>query len=194
MRLPVLTDDEYTPRQAELAARISGKRGKIGGPFKVWLHSPEMCDKAEALGAFVRFDCSLPERIREYALLVAARQYDAQFSWNAHVAKAIETGVPATAITQLANHETPDFGDDTELALFHELSVTIMVEHFVPDELFARASATWTNQQLVDVVGLLGNFTMLAMLLNTFQVDLQPDKEPPFPDVRGYAKVVPATA
>jgi 4-carboxymuconolactone decarboxylase len=194
MRLPVLTDADYTPRQAELAARIAGKRGKIGGPFKVWLHSPEMCDKAEALGAFVRFECSLPERIREYALLVAAREYDAQFSWNAHVAKAIETGIPATAITQLANCETPDFGEDAELALFHELAVTIMVEHFVPDELFARASATWTNQQLVDVIGLLGNFTMLAMLLNTFQVDLQPDVEPPFPDVRGYVKVASASA
>jgi 4-carboxymuconolactone decarboxylase len=192
MRLPVLTDAEYTLRQAELAARISGKRGKIGGPFKVWLHSPEMCDKAEALGAFVRFECSLPERIREYALLVAARQYDAQFSWNAHVEKAIETGIPATAITQLAHHETPDFGDDAELALFHELAVTIMTEHFVSDELFSRASATWSNQQLVDVIGLLGNFTMLAMLLNTFQVDLQADREPPFPDVRGYAKVATA--
>lgn len=192
MRLPVLSDDDYTPRQAELAARIAGRRGKIGGPFKVWLHSPEMCDKAEALGAFVRFECSLPERIREYALLVAARQYDAQFSWNAHVAKAIESGIPASAIGELARKETPDFGDDVELALFHELAVTIMTEHFVPDELFARASATWTNQQLVDVVGLLGNFTMLAMLLNTFEVDLQEGVEPPFPDVRGYAKVAGA--
>ena len=192
MRLPVLQDEQYNDRQRELAARIAGKRGKIGGPFKVWLHSPEMCDRAESLGAFVRFDCSLPERIREYALLVAARYHDAQYSWNAHVEKAIESGIPAEAIRQLANWEEPDFGDDAELALWHRFAVEVMVDHFVSDETFERMQATFTNQQLVDSIGLLGNFTMLAYLLNTFQVDLQPDKEPPFPDVRGYAKVAPA--
>ena len=40
----------------------------------------------------------------------------------------------------------------------------------------------------MDLIGSLGNFSMLAMLLNTFQVDLQA-VEPPFPDVRGYAKL-----
>jgi 4-carboxymuconolactone decarboxylase len=32
---------------------------------------------------------------------------------------------------------------------------------------------------------------MLSMLLNTFQVDLQADREPPYPDIRGYARVAP---
>lgn len=40
----------------------------------------------------------------------------------------------------------------------------------------------------MDIVGSLGNYSMLAMLLNTFQVDLQA-VEPPFPDVRGHARV-----
>ena len=45
------------------------------------------------------------------------------------------------------------------------------------------------EEKQVDIIGCLGNFSMLAMLLNTFQVDLKPDDEPPFPDVRGFAKV-----
>jgi 4-carboxymuconolactone decarboxylase len=189
MRLEVTPVPDMTPRQRELADRIIAKRGKIGGPFKVWLHSPELCDRVEALGAFVRFDCSLPERIREYSLLVAARYFDAQFSWNAHVDKAIATGVPAEAVEALATWGEPDFGDDVELATFHELAVELLTTHFVSDDLFARARAVFTDQQLVDTIGLLGNFTMLSMCLNMFQVDLQQDRVPPFPDVRGYAKV-----
>ncbi|MDR7184339.1 4-carboxymuconolactone decarboxylase [Microbacterium trichothecenolyticum] len=192
MRLDVTPIDEMTPRQRELADRIIAKRGKIGGPFKVWLHSPELCDRVEALGAFVRFDCSMPERIREYALLVAARYFDAQFSWNAHVDKAIATGVPAEAIEALATWGEPDFAGDVELQTFHDFAVELLTTHFVSNETYARLTAVFTDQQLVDAIGLLGNFTLLSMCLNTFQVDLQKDRVPPFPDVRGYAKVAPA--
>lgn len=194
MRLDVIPMEDMTQRQSELADRIIAKRGKIGGPFKVWLHSPELCDRVEALGAFVRFDCSLPERIREYALLVASRSFDAQFSWNSHIDKAISTGIPPEAVDALANRQTPDFGDDAELAMFHELATELLTTHFVSDDTFARARAVFTDQQLVDTIGLLGNFTMLSMCLNMFQVDLQPDRQAPFPDVRGYAKVEPAQA
>lgn len=194
MRLEVTPVENMTDRQRELADRIIAKRGKIGGPFKVWLHSPELCDRVEALGAFVRFDCSMPERIREYALLIASRHFDAQFSWNSHIDKAIETGIPAEAVTALANGETPDFGDDVELATFHDFATELLTTHFVSDATFARLKALFTDQQLVDAIGLLGNFTLLSMCLNTFQVDLQADREPPFPDVRGYAKVVPTEA
>jgi len=194
MRLDVIPLEAMTDRQRELADRIVAKRGKIGGPFKVWLHSPELCDRVEALGAFVRFDCSMPERIREYALLVASRHFDAQFSWNSHIDKAISTGIPASAVEALANRQTPDFGDDVELATFHDFATELLTTHFVSDATFTRLKAVFTDQQLVDAIGLLGNFTLLSMCLNTFQVDLQPDRVPPFPDVRGYAKVVPAEA
>ena len=49
--------------------------------------------------------------------------------------------------------------------------------------------AEWGEAGLVDIIGCLGNFSMLAMLLNTFQVDLNPGDQPPFPDVRDFAKV-----
>jgi 4-carboxymuconolactone decarboxylase len=194
MRLEVTPVEDMTDRQRELADRIVAKRGKIGGPFKVWLHSPELCDRVEALGAFVRFDCSMPERIREYALLIASRHFDAQFSWNSHIDKAIETGIPPEAVEALATWAEPDFGDDIVLATFHVFATELLTTHFVSDDTFARARAVFTDQQLVDAIGLLGNFTLLSMCLNTFQVDLQPDRVPPFPDVRGYAKVAPATA
>ena len=70
----------------------------------------------------------------------------------------------------------------------------ILRDHFVDQETFDAAHAEWGEAGLVDIIGCLGNFSMLAMLLNTFQVDLKPGDEPPFPDVRGFAKVDPKTA
>ncbi len=72
--------------------------------------------------------------------------------------------------------------------VLYQFSTEILRDHFVSDEAFALALAEFGEQGLVDIIGSLGNFSMLAMLLNTFQVDLQA-VEAPFPDVRGYAKV-----
>ncbi|WP_329141713.1 carboxymuconolactone decarboxylase family protein [Streptomyces sp. NBC_00670] len=181
------------PRQKELAARIAGRRGAVRGPFRVWLHSPEMCERAESLGAFARFDCGLPKHLRELALLMAARNWDAQYSWNAHVHQAIEAGVPEAAVKAIAERREADadFEDDADLA-FYRFCREILDDHFVTDATFAAALAHFGPKGLVDTIGALGNFTMLGMCLNTFQVDLQADKEPPFPDIRGYARLAPA--
>ena len=184
MRLPALT--ELSPRQQEISDRISSRRGGTRGPFLVWLRSPELCEKVEALGAYCRFESSLNPRLRELSLLIAARHFDAQYSWNAHVRKAIDLGVSAESLHALAENEEPSFANRDEQALY-QFSTEILRNHFISDETFTLALAEFGERGLVDIIGSLGNFSMLAMLLNTFQVDLQA-VEPPFPDVRGYAK------
>ncbi|MGW5171743.1 carboxymuconolactone decarboxylase family protein [Streptomyces nodosus] len=191
MRLPVLSEDDMDPRQQELAARIAGRRGAVRGPFRVWLHSPEMCERADSLGAFARFDCSLPKHLRELTLLMAARNWDAQYSWNAHVHQAIEAGIPEAAVKAIAERRAADFDNETDQA-FYQFCREVLEEHFVSDVTFARALEHFDAKGLVDAIGALGNFTMLGMCLNTFQVDLQPDREPPFPDVRGHARLAAA--
>ncbi|GIF20354.1 4-carboxymuconolactone decarboxylase [Actinoplanes tereljensis] len=188
MRLPVIKPDAMTERQQEISARIAGRRGAVRGPFQVWIQSPELCEKVEALGAFCRFESSLPLRLRELALLIAARHRDAQYSWNAHVAKAIEEGIPVAAIEAIAEHRTPVF-DNPQDDAFYQFCQELLADHFVADDTFERAREYFGAEGLVDTVGALGNFTMLGMLLNAFQVDLQADKKPPFPDIRGYRRV-----
>ncbi|MDV7217442.1 carboxymuconolactone decarboxylase family protein [Streptomyces prunicolor] len=178
------------PRQQELAARIAGRRGAVRGPFRVWLHSPEMCERAESLGAFARFDSSLPKHLSELTLLMAARNWDAQYSWNAHVHQAIEVGIPEAAVKAIAEKREAVFDNESD-QVFYRFCREILDEHFVTDDTFAAALAHFGSKGLVDTIGALGNFTMLGMCLNTFQVDLQADKEPPFPDIRGYGRVAP---
>ncbi|MDX6744146.1 carboxymuconolactone decarboxylase family protein [Actinocorallia sp. A-T 12471] len=188
MRLPVIDPADMNERQKEIAERIAGRRGAVRGPFRVWLNSPELCEKVEALGAFARFESSLPLRLRELSLLLAARNWDAQYSWNAHVDKAIESGVPADAVKAIAERREPVF-DRAEDQAFYQFCVEILRDHFVTEETFRAAEEHFGAQGLVDAVGSLGNFTMLGMCLNAFQVDLQADREPPFPDIRGYERV-----
>ncbi|MEU6455820.1 carboxymuconolactone decarboxylase family protein [Streptomyces sp. NPDC047065] len=188
MRLPVLTEEEMDQRQQELAARIAGRRGAVRGPFRVWLHSADMCERAESLGAFARFDCGLPRHLRELALLLAARNWDAQYSWNAHVRQAVDAGIPESAVEAIAQRREAAFDDPADTA-FYRFCREVLEEHFVCDATFADALAHFGAKGLVDTIGALGNFTMLGMCLNTFEVDLQPDREPPFPDVRGHGRV-----
>ena len=98
MRLPALT--AMSPRQQEISDRITSRPGGTRGPFLAWLRSPELCEKVEALGAYCRFESSLDPRLRELSLLIAARHWDAQYSWNAHIGQAVDSGVSRRAWTR----------------------------------------------------------------------------------------------
>lgn len=191
MRLSPLS--ELTPRQAEISERITARRGGTRGPFLVWLRSPELCERVEALGAFCRFESALPLRLRELVLLIAARHFDAQYSWNAHIDKAVDAGIARESIERLAARQEPEFADP-EADILYRFATEVLEQHFVADETFAAGLAVFGEQGLVDLIGSLGNFSMLGMLLNTFEVDLQPDRPAPFPDIVGFERVEPKSA
>jgi len=190
MRLPKLSYEELTQRQREVHQRITSKRGKLSGPYLVWLHSPELCDRVHALSSYLRWECSLPEKLREFGILITARFWDAQYSWNAHVDKAIAAGIASEITTAIAEKRTPSFQADDE-RVFYEFSMELLANHFVSDKTFSQAQALFGNAGVADVIACVGYFSMLAMCLNSAQVDLQADRKPPYPDVRGYARNAP---
>lgn len=188
MRLSTLDISTLSPRQKELYDRIGGKRGHVRGPFLIWLRSPELCDKVEALGAFLRWDSVLPERVSELSILVTARFFDAQYSWAAHAEKAIKAGMSEESVDQLARNETPNFAHHDE-KVFYDFAMELLGTHFVSDATYAAAKETFGEQGLVDIIGAMGNFSMLAMCLNAFQVELRPDQKAPFADIRNFRKI-----
>jgi 4-carboxymuconolactone decarboxylase len=185
MRLGPLNDP--TPEQVALAERITMRRGGVPGPFQVLLRSPRFGDVAEALGTYCTAESALPVRARELALLVAARRFDAQHSWTAHEGKAIACGIDAAAVGRLAGGEPPEFPDYDD-DLLYRFANAVLVDHFVDDRTFTAALERWGERGLVDLIGCLGNFIMLAMLLNAFQVDLPPGTVPPFPDIADFRR------
>lgn len=190
MRLETIAETRMSPRQRELSERITARRGAVRGPYRVWLNSPEVCDRIEALGAFARFESSLPEHLRLLTLLVACRVRDAQYSWNAHVGQALAAGLTGEVVEAIAQGRRPPFAHDADRA-FWRFCDELLRERFVSSETYERAAAHFSPEQLVDAVGSLGNYVTLSLCLNAFEVDLQPGVEPPFPDVRGHARVTP---
>ena len=188
MRLPKLTPETMTPRQRELHDKIAGKRGKVGAPYQVWLYSPELCERVEAIGAYLRWDSAIAPKYRELSLLMAARAFDAQYSWNAHVDAAIKEGIRPETLAAIAERRTPLFNDDEE-RIFFTFATEVLENHFVKQDTFDAARKAFGPREFVDIVGALGSVSMLGMPPNTFEVDLQKDAAPPYPDIRGYARV-----
>jgi 4-carboxymuconolactone decarboxylase len=188
MRLPKLSPEQYSPAQKELADRIVAKRGAIRGPFLCWLHSPELGGRVESLGTFVRFGCSLPEKLSEFSILIASRYWDSQDSWLAHVDKAIAAGLPSEVAQAVAEKRVPAFKAEDE-KVFYQFCKEILEDHFVSDDTFAAAQNLFGNHGVVDIIGCLGTFTMMSFCLNACQVDLDPTKKPPFADIRNFEHV-----
>jgi 4-carboxymuconolactone decarboxylase len=188
MRLPTLKYEELTPRQRESWEKHAERRETVRGPYTVWLHDPDLMDKVSAISNYFRFDCALPVKLREFGILVTARYWDAQYSWNAHVEKARAAGIPEDVIRDLAAKRTPRFKADDE-RVFYNFAMEALEQHFVSDETFAEAQKIFGTKGVTDLIGAVGYFSMLQICLNSAEVDLQRDCELPFPDLRGYRKV-----
>src|SRR3712207_9568546 len=102
-RLPPLAPERMKPRQREVAEAIQGgPRGGLRGPFQAWLRSPEVADRFQRVGEYLRFSSSIPAALNELAILVTAREWTAQYEWYAHHILAMKAGLPAAIADAVA--------------------------------------------------------------------------------------------
>jgi 4-carboxymuconolactone decarboxylase len=178
MRLPKLTRDEMTPAQREAYdATVAGKRGRISPPVEAWLHSPELANRAQRLGEFVRFDLSLPQPLAEMAILITARHFGASYEWYAHKKLALQAGLDPAIIDAIRDGVTPDLPDAGARAI-HAFATTLHRTRTVPKTLYDDMVAAYGTKGVVELVGLLGYYALVSMTLNAFDVEL-PDGETP---------------
>jgi 4-carboxymuconolactone decarboxylase len=175
-RLPILSPETMTPRQREVHDAIaSGPRGRVGGPLAIWLYRPDLADRAQQLGRYCRYDSSLPPRLSELAILTTARIWDAAYEWQAHVPHALAGGVDQAIIDALANDQVPAFVADDE-ALVYEFTRELNLTRAVSPALFERAVAILGHEATVDLVGVLGYYSLISMTIKAFEVDpIDPD-------------------
>ncbi len=151
-------------------ALIAGPRGAVQGPFHVLLRSPELCARAQALGAFLRFDSALSPRLSELSILVTARFWTAQFEWYMHAKFAAEGGLSGEIIETIRlGHDPRGLMQADEIAVY-DFAVATHERHGVEDAVYAAAHAQLGEAGVVDLVGLLGYYTMISMLLNCYEV------------------------
>ncbi|WP_029003297.1 carboxymuconolactone decarboxylase family protein [Azorhizobium doebereinerae] len=178
MRIKDLSPEEMTPAQRAVAEEaVAGKRGRVPAPLRAWLHSPELGRRAQHLGAFVRYDTSLPPDLSELAILVVARRWTSHFEWYAHAREGLKAGLSPQVIEAIADRATPPL-DGAPARLVYDFSKAVVESGRAPDALYARAVAALGEAGVVELVGLIGYYTLVAFTLNVFDIGL-PEGETP---------------
>jgi 4-carboxymuconolactone decarboxylase len=164
-------------------AIVSGPRGLIQGPLKVWLVSSELAERAQSLGAFCRYGTSLPARLSELAILVTGAHWRAGFEWAVHAPIAVAAGLGLDATEALRRGVEPAFEAEDERAVYR-FCHSLLSARQVPDEEFAAAVAVLGDKGVVELVGVLGYYGLISMTINVFKVPLPEGVSDPFVEGR----------
>ena len=177
-----LSPAEMNPAQKRVHDQIvAGKRGRFGGPFELLIRAPEICGLASQLGEHLRWGTSLPDRLSELAIITTARFWRAQYEWFAHAPLAAKAGVPAAAIEAIRTGGTPSFTASDE-TLVYRLCSEIFRTQRLSDQSFNEAVKAFGEQGLVEIISIIGYYTLIGNTLNVFQVGLPEGETPPFPE------------
>jgi len=182
-RIPPVLPDSMNESQREVASRIAGgPRGGVRGPFLALLQDPELADRVQHLGAFIRYGTGLPKPLTELAILVAARRWNCQYEWFAHAPIAREAGVAEAVIAAIAAGAKPQ-GLDEDAAAIYEFCTNLHKSGDAGDGPVAHIARRFGMKGVVDLVALTGYYSLLAMMLNTARLPLPGDAAPPLPEL-----------
>lgn len=160
----------YSPRQREIHDSIaSGPRGGVRGPLAIWLHRPELAARAQELGRYCRYDSSLEPHLSELAILTMARHWSAEYEWAAHKKEALKAGLSAEVVEAIRS-KSPLAYADAEERIVHAVARSILETRTVSEALYAEACTILGIDRLVDLVGVLGYYTLISMTLTVFQI------------------------
>lgn len=186
-RLAIPAEADMDPAQRALLQAIrSGPRGPSltpQGPFAVWLHAPEYGQLAQALGGFCRYQSSVPPRLSEFAILCTARLWRAQFEWYAHAPVAAKEGVKAKTIDDLRAGRVPKSAAKDERAIYDFIQ-ELYKKKRVSDRTYSRVVTVLGEKATVELVGIIGYYSSIAITLNVFAMLPPPEETLPFAEPR----------
>jgi 4-carboxymuconolactone decarboxylase len=179
-RLPDLDPDALDPAQKDVYdAILSGPRGVVQGPLRVWLTSPELASHAQALGAFCRYGTSLPQRLSELAIVTTGAHWRAGFEWCVHAPIARAAGIDEAILLDIQHGGTPQFQQRDEAAVYG-FTRELLQNRQVSAPTYQEAEAVLGPRGLVDLVGLLGYYGLISMTIVAFEVPVPPGEAEPF--------------
>lgn len=183
-RMPPIPAERLTEAQRKAVAEFEGvRKAPLSGPFIPLLRSPEVMNRARALGDYLRFTSVLPPRLSEFAILITARKWTQQYEWDVHAPFARQGGLSADTIAAIAEGRRPERMAADEAALYDFCDELHRLQS-VSDATYARAVAAFGEQGVIDILGISGYYSMLAMVLNTTRAPLpagHPAPLAPFP-------------
>jgi 4-carboxymuconolactone decarboxylase len=180
-RMPPLAPDALTEEQRSAAAELAaGPRGGVRGPFIALLRSPGLMQPLQKVGEYLRYQSALEPRLAEFAMLIVARRLTQQFEWRVHYPLAIEAGLAKETADALAGGARPR-GMAEDEALVHDFCTEILSTYGVAEATYRRAVELLKERAVIDLVGLVGYFITVSLIMNVAHT---PGGEPslrPFP-------------
>lgn len=155
-----------TKAQKDAARRLaSGRHGAVIGPFIPALRSPELALRLEKLGEHLRLANALGRRLTELVILLTAREWNQPFEWHVHAPLAAQAGVSANVIRAVAEGRKPARMKRDE-AIVYDFVAELHRAKSVSDSTYRRAVTAFGEAGVVDLLGAVGYYTTLAMLMN----------------------------
>lgn len=165
-RFKPLGANDMTDAQRKVYGEIAGgPRGGVRGPFNALLRSPDLADRVQKVGEYVRFKSSLPAHLNELAILVTARHWSAQYEWYAHQALALKAGLNPAIAADIAQGRRPAGMTDDETVVY-EFCKELHERKFVSDATYAAVLERFGERGVVDLIGASGYYTLVSMVLN----------------------------
>jgi 4-carboxymuconolactone decarboxylase len=180
VRFPELSPETMTEEQRRVADAIqSGPRGGgLRGPFNALLRSPDLCDLVQRVGAYVRFSSSIPAPLNELAICMAGRKWSAQYEFYAHRRLAIDAGLAPAILDAVADGRRPESMGADE-AIVYNFATELLSTGGVSDTNYKPVIERFGERGAMDLVGAIGYYSLVSMVLNVAQVQLPPGVTPP---------------
>ncbi len=184
-RIPLPSAAEMTEDQRSVHDEVvSGPRGRLVGPLRAVIHSPDLARRWSRLGEFLRYQICLPPALKELAILVTARRWNSQVEFHIHREAALAAGVEPETIEALRLGGAPAFRD-AEQAEIYEFSRQLQQTGTVAEGDYAAIRRRWGDRGVVELTALVGYYTMVSMTLNVHEIPLPDAGEPPLEPVSG---------
>ncbi len=180
-RMPPIPKDKMTEAQKKAFDEVtSGPRGAGGaeGPFVPLLRSPEFMSVLQKTGEYVRFHNSIGPKLTEFVILLTARQWTQQYEYDVHQVNGLKAGVKQETISAITEGRRPT-GMAADEEIVYDFCTELRQNQSVSDATDARAVSKFGEQGVIDMTGLVGYYTTLAMIMNVARSPLADGKKAP---------------
>lgn len=174
-RIEEVKRENLNARQQQLYDDImrTRPRGRLSGPFSVWMHTPDIAEPANALANCFRVNARLDKRLIELITLLMCRAAKVQYAWSVHEPLARQAGLSPQTVDAIRADKRPDFFRDDE-RLIYDLVGELLTAKTLSAATFDRAAAAFGSDGVIEAVSCAGFYGMVGLVLNAFEVPPQP--------------------
>ena len=167
---------------------VSGPRGHVVGPLRIWLNNPGLARSAQTVGEYARYGTSLSKGLSELAIITTGRVWSSAFEWEHHAPLAIEGGIDPENVNIISKGQRPNFTKAKEEAVFDFAAEANILKN-VSDNTYNNLVRILDETAAIDIVGICGYYSLISMTLNVFKVPSDTDKWP-LPEIKDFSKML----